>query len=67
MLGPFFELETISPALALDPNESYTHIHRTIRLEGERGRLNDVSLHVFGVGLDELESQFGSPVSGQDF
>lgn len=58
LMGPFFELETISPALALAPNESFTHIHRTIRMEAERSRLDQVANHVFGVGLDEIESQF---------
>lgn len=58
LLGPFFELETISPALALAPNESYTHVHRTIRMEAERSRLDEVAVHVFGVGLNEIESQF---------
>lgn len=59
LLGPFFELETISPALALKPDESYTHVHRTIRMESERSRLDEVARHVFGVGLEEIESQFG--------
>lgn len=58
MLGPFFELETISPALALKPNESYTHIHRTIRMEGDFDRLNEIAMGVFGVTLHEVESQF---------
>ena len=58
-LGGFFELETISPALALGPDESFTHIHRTIRMEGERERLSAVSQAVFGVTLDEIESKFG--------
>ena len=58
-LGGFFELETISPALALGPQQSYTHIHRTIRMEGERASLSAVAQNTFGVSLDEIESQFG--------
>ncbi len=58
-LGGFFELETISPALALSPNESYTHVHRTIRMEGDREALSKVALKAFGVSLDEIESKFG--------
>ena len=57
-LGGFFELETISPALALGPKESFTHIHRTIRMEGNRDKLSEVSNRVFGVTLDEIESRF---------
>ena len=59
MLGPFFELETISPALALRPGEGYTHIHRTLRLEGERDALNAAAKTVFGVSLDQIENKFG--------
>ena len=57
--GGFYELETISPALALKPNESFTHVHRTIRMEGDRDKLSAVSEQVFGVSLDEIESKFG--------
>ncbi len=58
-LGGFFELETISPALALAPGDSYTHVHRTIRMEGDRGLLSLISSRVFGVTLDEIERKFG--------
>jgi len=59
-LGGFFELETISPALALKAGESYTHLHRTIRMEGDRRTLSQVSMSVFGVELDEIERRFQS-------
>ena len=59
MLGPFFELETISPALALKPGEGFTHIHRTLRLEGERDALNAAAKTVFGVSLNQIENKFG--------
>ncbi|MFK7768979.1 MAG: DUF6786 family protein [Mariniblastus sp.] len=58
-LGGFFELETISPALALDCGETYTHLHRTIRMEGDRDTLSVVSQKVFGVSIEEIESKFG--------
>ncbi len=58
MLGGFFELETISPALALSPGESYNHIHRTIRMEGDRTALDRVALATFGVNLDRIEAVF---------
>ncbi|MEM7454777.1 MAG: DUF6786 family protein [Planctomycetota bacterium] len=59
-LGGFFELETISPALALQPGDSFTHLHRTVRMEGDRKILSDVSHHIFGVDLDRIESHFTS-------
>ena len=57
--GGFFELETIGPALALKPGESGTHVHRTMHFEGERDALDRVASHVFGVGLEMIESQVG--------
>ena len=35
-LGPFYELESSSPALELKPDESSTHIHRTIHMQGDK-------------------------------
>jgi hypothetical protein len=57
--GGFFELESLSPALALEPGQSYEHLHRTIRLEGNREQLDNVAKQVFGVGLATIESQVG--------
>lgn len=56
--GGFFETETFSPALSLAPDEGYTHIHRTFRMQGEREKLSSVSRLLFGVDLDYLEDQF---------
>jgi len=58
--GGFFEMETISPALALAPGEGYTHIQRTLRMEGDRAELSAVAKSLFGVGLDQIASQFVS-------
>ena len=33
-LGPFYELESSSPAAALKPGKSLTHVHRTVHLSG---------------------------------
>lgn len=54
-LGPFYELETLSPALALAPTEAYTHTHRTMHFTGSIEGLNDLSKAVLGVELAVLE------------
>jgi hypothetical protein len=54
----FFEIETVSPALALAPGEGYTHIQRTVRMEGNRENLSAVANSLFGVDLEQIESQF---------
>jgi hypothetical protein len=57
-LGHFFELETSSPALALEPGKSFTHTHTTVHLVGERKALDRISQTVFGVSLEEIEKAF---------
>lgn len=52
-LGPFYELETSSPALALSPGRSYEHVHRTIHLNGPFEALNKVSQAVLGIDLEK--------------
>ena len=39
-LGPFYELETSSPALALKPGESFVHTHTTLHFQGSEKALD---------------------------
>ncbi|MEI6107317.1 MAG: DUF6786 family protein [Opitutae bacterium] len=55
-LGPFYELESSSPAAALAPGQSLTHVHRTMHLSGEEKDLDRVARAVLGVSLDEIKS-----------
>jgi hypothetical protein len=55
-LGRFYELETSSPALALKPNETGTHVSRTMHLEGPEKELDAVARATLGVGLDEIKA-----------
>ena len=54
-LGPFYELESSSPAAALAPGASLEHVHRTLHLTGTRGALDAVARAALGVSLDEIE------------
>ena len=47
-LGPFYELESSSPALALKPGESATHIHRTLHLQGDEATVRELGKTVLG-------------------
>lgn len=53
-LGAFYELESSSPAAALKPGESITHIHRTMHFEGSLEKLNAIAQAAFGLSLDEI-------------
>lgn len=47
-LGPFYELESSSPALELKPDESFTHIHRTIHLQGDKEVIQGLGKDLLG-------------------
>jgi hypothetical protein len=55
-LGPFYEIESSSPALALASGASATHVHRTFHFTGEIAALDALARAALGVGLQEIES-----------
>jgi len=57
-LGPFYELETSSPALALGPGESGMHRHLTFHFQGEEKDLDGIARKALGVGLDAIKAAF---------
>lgn len=48
-LGGFYELETSSPAAALEPGQSLVHTHRTYHFVGDRAALDAIAGKVLGV------------------
>jgi hypothetical protein len=61
-LGPFCELESSSPAAALNPGETLTHVHTTIHFQGKDGAALDlIARTIFGVGIAEIENAFKNP------
>lgn len=57
-LGPFYELETSSPALDLAPGASYTHVHRTFHFTGPEADLDRLAKATLTVGLTEITGAF---------
>jgi hypothetical protein len=57
-LGPFYELETSSPAAALAPGETLTHVHRTVHITGARAGLDAIATRLLGVDLARIEHAF---------
>lgn len=57
-MGPFFELESSSPAAALAPGKSLSHLHRTIHLTGPESALDGVARVNLGVSLAEIKAAF---------
>ena len=58
IMGPFYEIETSSPAAALSPGESLSHTQRVAHIQGERDELAKIVDHLFGLSLDDIVSKF---------
>jgi hypothetical protein len=57
-LGPFYELESSSPAKELKPGETLTHRHITLHLEGDESLLNEIAIKTLGVSLKDISNAF---------
>jgi len=53
-MGKFYEIESSSPAAALAPGKTMSHIHRTIHLQGSKEELDKIAKKLFGVGVDQI-------------
>jgi hypothetical protein len=54
-LGPFYELESSSPAAALKPGKRLAHVHRTIHLSGAETALDPVARATLGVSIADIK------------
>jgi hypothetical protein len=54
----FYELESSSPACALGPGESATHVHRTFHFQGSEDALDKIATAALGTSLDEIKKAF---------
>ena len=57
-LGPFYELETSSPAAALKSGETMKHVQRTFHIRGSETELDPLAKRLLGASLDEIKSAF---------
>jgi hypothetical protein len=55
-LGPFYELETSSPAAALKPGESLSHLHRTLHFQGPEEKLDMIAQKTLGVTIAKIKT-----------
>lgn len=58
IMGPFYEIETSSPAVALRPGESLSHTQRIIHVQGNQRELSLLVDRLFGLDLDSIASKF---------
>ena len=57
-LGPFYELETSSPAAALKPGATMKHVQRTFHIQGSEEELNPLAKRLLGVSLKAIKAAF---------
>jgi hypothetical protein len=57
-LGPFYELETSSPAANLNPGETMQHSQTTIHFKGPDEVIDQISNRLLGVSLKEIKEKF---------
>ena len=56
-MGPFYELESSSPAKELKKGEKLSHRHITLHLEGDEAKLNLIAEKTLGVSLKNISFQ----------
>ena len=56
-LGAFYEIESLSPAVALNSGGSLLHRHRTVHLQADPDTLSRLSEEVFGVELETVHKE----------
>jgi len=54
-LGPFYELESSSPAAALEVGASITHQHTTVHFMGSEANLNSLAQEILGTDLQRIQ------------
>lgn len=57
-MGPFYELESSSPARELQPGETLRHVQTTFHLQGEEKSLDSLTTRLLGATIAEIQAAF---------
>ena len=57
-MGPFYEMESVSPAAFLKPDEKLTHKHSVFHFTGNKDALNIIAMKTLGVSLKDIQGAF---------
>ncbi|MDT8402049.1 MAG: DUF6786 family protein [Bacteroidales bacterium] len=60
VMGPFYELETSSPALSLLPGEEYIHTQITVHIKGSPEDLDAICRNILGISLADINVIFSN-------
>jgi hypothetical protein len=57
-MGPFYEIESVSPAAFLKPKESLTHRHSVFHFTGNERALDQIAIKLLGTSLTQVQNAF---------
>lgn len=57
-MGPFYEIESVSPAAFLAPSETLSHTHSVFHFTGDEQQLNTLSVQLLDTSLEEIKNAF---------
>jgi len=57
-MGPFYEIESVSSAAFLKPEESLSHKHSVFHFTGDKAELNQIALKTLGISLQDIQAAF---------
>lgn len=57
-MGPFYEIESVSPAAFLKPGESLSHRHSVFHFTGDKDALDKIALKTLGISLTDITTTF---------
>jgi hypothetical protein len=57
-MGPFYELESVSPAWSLNPDEVKVHYHAVFHFTGPEAALDTLSKKWLGVSIEQIKGAF---------
>lgn len=57
-MGPFYEIESVSPAAFLKPNQSLSHKQSVFHFTGSEQSLDGIAKKLFGVSIEDIKKAF---------
>lgn len=57
-MGPFFEIESVSPGAFLKPGKKLSHQHSIFHFTGNKASLDKIAQKTLGVSLSDIETAF---------
>jgi len=62
-MGPFYEIESVSPGAFLKPGEKLSHQHCIFHFTGDKEGLNKIALKTLGLSLKDIRFAFNGPLT----